>query len=438
MTIYLPEGVGLFRQAFDATCERISGIEKDRIFYELYLELVSCLREHTLVKDFILELEAQSAKRKEESSVAALEALEDGWMRLWKYHRHSLKHRKQLVLIKRVVTAPNEISYSQIYNRILFRMWEFRYFSPFCRFVKEAPRLFRTVQSELNLESIRFDYAYPSREGYFSGKKIVQCKLNKKDKRRKLHKKIFSLRLMDAMPFNRSAERVAYALFSQKIEAIEKTFFIPGQNDYEKRQNMQIMAETNPIFCWDKIQFLKICHALDNASPDLKSFKGRWFSIREAAWKCAEKRCEIEVLLGAKMSFRQKLAPEPSSSLDSLLMFEHQIHRRDYEKHLQSLKNHIHAHLFKVENMKEKAEEDLRLVLPGTQRSSFVIDLASKYWKVHPLANRDEVFNDYCIKCPTSRLLSRERWDQIVRERKLDPRPKEAKKRGPGKKTFQN
>lgn len=138
------------------------------------------------------------------------------------------------------------------------------------------------------------------------------------------------------------------------------------------------------------------------------------------------------------MSFGQKLAPEPCSSIDSFLMCEHQIHRRDYEKHLQSLKNHIHAQLFKIENMKQKAEEDLRSDLPGTQKSSFVIDLASKHWKAHPLANKDEVFNDYCIKCPASRLLSRGRWDQIIRERKLDPRPKEAQKRGPGKKTLQN
>jgi hypothetical protein len=66
-----------------------------------------------------------------------------------------------------------------------------------------------------------------------------------------------------------------------------------------------------------------------------------------------------------------------------------------------------------------------------------VIDLASKYWKQHPSAKQDDVFDDYLIKCPI-KPLSRPRWEQIVRQRKLDPRPPEARKRGKGKKTLQN
>jgi hypothetical protein len=67
-----------------------------------------------------------------------------------------------------------------------------------------------------------------------------------------------------------------------------------------------------------------------------------------------------------------------------------------------------------------------------------VVGLASKYWKNYPFAKHDEVFQDYCIKCPTGKILSRPRWDQIIRARNLDPRPPKEKKRGPGKKTSQN
>lgn len=101
MTIYLPDNISGFRQAFDETCERILSNEQDTAFYTLLIQFVSTLRGHPLLKDSIHNIETEHSQRKQEFNVASLESIEDSWRRLWKYHCKSLKHRKQLANIKR-------------------------------------------------------------------------------------------------------------------------------------------------------------------------------------------------------------------------------------------------------------------------------------------------------------------------------------------------
>lgn len=77
--------------------------------------------------------------------------------------------------------------------------------------------------------------------------------------------------------------------------------------------------------------------------------------------------------------------------------------------------------------------------MPGTLPGNFVVRISKDYWKSHPLAKRDEVFDHYECNCPAQLLLGRERWEQLVRKHKLDPRSeKDKKKRGLGKKTCKN
>ncbi len=441
MTIYLPENIISFRQVFDEFCDHIIQSETDKVFYTRFFQLINRLHKHPLLEAYIVELENELKKQQQEFSIAALEAVEDYWGRLWKYHRHNLKYRKELVKIKRLITSPNEFSYSPLYIRILKKLMEFHINSRFCSSILyEVPILFRKALSDLHFASLQLNHIYPSRKGYFTKRKTKRYKMNKKDKRRILHKKIFNPETKEHhVLFKRFVERLPDALFSPKTIEFEQKFFPSGQNNFEKRQYMQIIAEDSPVFCWGKILFLKQCSLMKEPFLARKSFVGPWALIRDKAWQYAFERGEIEVLLGAKISFGQKQTLDPNSSMDGFLLCEHQIHRKDYEKYLYSLRNHIQVQLFKLENMQPKVESDPKLVLSGTLKEAFVINLASKYWKAHPLAKLDEVFEDYCLNCPKGKLLlSRYRWEQIVRERKLDPRPKDAKKRGPGKKTLQN
>jgi hypothetical protein len=435
MTIYLPQKVATFRQAFDETCERITNNKKDAAFYTLLVGLAGSLQEHHLTKDFIQGFENESAKLKQDFSVASLAALEDSWIRLWKYHRRSFKHRKQLVQIKRIVTKPKEITYSTLYRQISFRMWEFRHFSPFCDAIHEIPKLFKDAQFNIKLGTNQFDYSNSSKALYFAKKMVVPLQLKKKDKLWNFHKKIFTHQFTSTA-FDRPVECLPQALFSPKIEEIEKQFFAPGQNDHEKRQNIIFAAEINPISCWERIQFLKQCFAA-NEPPVSIPFKGRWQTIRDSSWQSAQKRCEAGVLLGAKMALMQKLSPNPCSDVDVFLACEHQIHRKDYEQYIQSLKSHIHHCLLKIEDQQAN-ERNTQGKLPGSQKEWFLIDLAKQYWDENSKAHHDEVFENYLVKCPPDKQLSRDRWNKIIQKNHLDPRSPKDKKRGKGKKTSQN
>lgn len=439
MTFFLPSNPTLFRQPFDEACKRILEAETEVSFYHLFVQFIHLLRGHPLLKEYFGKLENEVAKKKKEFNSAALEALEDNWKGLLRYHHHDFKQRKQLVQIKRIITAPNEISSQPIYLRILSRMWEFRYYSPFCNTIRETENLFRTAKSKRHLRTNVYNYLYPPKTKYFSKRKISPLTLEKKNKYESILKKsIESNHQENPAPLRYSVDCVMTILFSPKIKELDQKFSMPGRNDFEKRQNMQIHAKTDPAYCWERVLFLYQCYTFENKKCSLKWTKGRWEDIREIVWQSALERGDNEVLFHAQMALKQKLSAESSSHIDSFLMCEHQFHRSEFEKYLRSLQHHIHTQLFKIENETGKAVENYSLVLLGTQKASFVIDLASKFWKKYPTAKRDEAFEDYLMNCPSGKILSRPRWDQIVRERKLDPRPAGSKKRGPGKKTLQN
>lgn len=303
MTIYLPEDLVLFRQSFDSACKRILESEIDAAFYALFFQLIENLSLHPLLKEYTFELESSSAKITQEFNSAALEALEDNWTRLWKYHRHNLKKKKQLVLIKRMITKPSEILFTPLYYRILLRLSEFRCKFPFHRCVYEAPRLFRTAELELYSSDLSTHFYEANRKSAILNK-ISRYRLRKKDKCRNLQKKILDTScLSKAIPFTRQVHCISFALNPPKAQAVIKKFSIPGISLQEKRRNMQVMAETNPVFCWERVRFFHQCYAFNNNIPALTPTKGPWKVVREAAWQSALERSATEILSGAKMAF---------------------------------------------------------------------------------------------------------------------------------------
>lgn len=446
MTIYLPENITLFCQTFDEICDRILRSENDAAFYILFVELIVRLREHPLFRDYILGLEVEFAKENQKFNAAALEALEDGWIRLWKYHCHSLNYRKRLVRIKRMITVPDKIAYSTLYLRILFSLTEFRYDSPFCRFINEAPKLFCTAQSKLHLESLLFTYSYPSLEGYFSQRKVIRLKLVKKDKLQHLHRKIFSFGLQEnPRPFKWSAECATSVIDSPKIVEIEKKFAVLLRGDKEKQKNINIMTEISPSFCWGRVRFLQQTYLLNDTVLPVKTIKGRWTSIREDAWQSALERNESLILIRAKMALSQALSAKSDYYSNVFLMPEHQIQRKDYEKYLKSLKNHIQIQLFKMQDEQTtlsttqpivtvpQSEQVLGEENERIERENFVIDHAKKYRIKLPLETHKNMFNNYKTTCPKRLAYALTKWKEIIKNHHLDPRTHEEKKKNSGR-----
>jgi hypothetical protein len=338
MTIYLPENALDFREAFDETCKRILSCEPDSAFYTLILQLIANIQDHSLLKNCFVDLETESEKRQQDFDRSAIEAFEDAWKRLWKYHSYSFKQKKRLARIKGIVTNSKEIISSPLYERILFSLTEFRCNSPIFRLLSDARPIFHNAQSEIDLAVLRFNHRYPSIDKYFANRKIGLCKLSQNKKKGcKLHIYIHSkLDTRNPPHFKWSVEKLPSALFSPMLIKIEQMFAPKGRTEYEKRQNMHGKAETDFVFCWERFRFLKRYSLIGGAFPTLKPFKGSWALIREAAWKSARERCELETILWGKM------LPGQSLSL------EYRIYRKDFEKYLSSLKNHVHAELFKI------------------------------------------------------------------------------------------
>lgn len=443
MTIYLPEKIPLFRQAFDNVCDRILKSEQDETFYARLVQLIINIRTHPLLKNYILELEIENSKQKQEFNKAALAALEDSWKRLLKYHKHNLKHRQQLVLIKRIVTAPTDFQSTPLYNRVCFAMFEFRYNSPIFHLLREAPMLFRKAQLEMQIGPIRATLFSSSQKKTITTRKLTQIKLKERDKLKKLETKIiYPNTNKGSLHFRWSIEELLSALYSPKIIEVGQKFTLKGRNSDEKRRNMYILAEIAPTACWERLNFLNRCYTVKETSLAPKHFKGHWKTIREQAWQSALERCEMQTLLFAKMALGQKHSHIDKNNIDIFLAPEHQIHRRDYERHLKSFQNHVHAYLLKIESEQHECAQnqptsDPHLALPGTQRKAFAIELARGYWKNNPRAKYDEVYGDYLIKCP-KRPLAQTSWERYIRDHKIDPRSKDEKKRSKGKKTLQN
>lgn len=443
MTIFLPQELSLFRQAFDATCERILLSKEDEVFYVLLIDLILKIREHTLLKKTIYQLEDESSKRQKQFSVAAFDAYQVHWKQLWKYHHHNYGQRKILARIKRIVTSSKISSPSSLHCRLKFAIKEFCLYSPFFQLLASTQRLFRIAQYDMQCWINTSKYLISEREGLKTYRKIAFLTVSKQYTRKKLHRKIEQLaKLKDTQKFSWRTEIISTQCLSLSLIKIERNFQLPGENGDQKRRNMHIKAETDITYCWERLRFLEQCYSMPSAPLISRHYPGKWQLVKDIAWDTAWRQCEQEIILWAKRQIQKKLHPSYDplySSFDSMDTFfscENQIHRKDFEMHLKAMQQHIHTQLLIIESsMQSKTEESFGCKLPGTLKSNFVIDLAVKYRKIYPFAKHAEAFEYYQCNCPPQLQLGWDRWYQIILEQKLDPRSLTEKVRGPGKKS---
>ncbi len=122
MTIFLPQEPANFHKAFDKACNRILKSKYDEVFYELLVQLIEKIRELPFFKETFNEFEAEVFKRQLDFSQLSLNCHEYHWKKLWQYHRHDYKHRRQLVQIKRIITHPRRSLSSPLHARLNFAM----------------------------------------------------------------------------------------------------------------------------------------------------------------------------------------------------------------------------------------------------------------------------------------------------------------------------
>lgn len=233
-----------------------------------------------------------------------------------------------------------------------------------------------------------------------------------------------------------------YLVSKKRMDLIAKTS-IQGNNALEKRRTMRALAAIYPSFCWSRMKFFLSCWNFNETISLPQPSKGSWEEIGRTAWNAMWSACDKMVLLGAKMDFNNGL-DDPDHHPSPFVNAEHQIIRKDNEEYLAALKQHLWNHLLQLEQTfaeqkieAEAKEKNPLLTLPGTQRDSFAIELAIKCWKKNPAAKYSEVYEDYLVNCPAGRRLAHSTWERVISKAKIDPRPKDAKVRGEGKKTLQ-
>jgi hypothetical protein len=248
----------------------------------------------------------------------------------------------------------------------------------------------------------------------------------------------FHLRFLSSF---RGTPENGYLVSNKRLDLMTKAS-ISGNDVFEKRSTMRAGAAIDPSFCWSRMKFFLNCWQFNEEVSLPQRAKGSWEETGRTAWNAMWSACDKMVYLSTKMDLDNALS-DPRHQPSPFINAEHQIIRKDYEEYLAALKQHLWNHLLELEqtlaeqnaSVATEEEENPFLELPGTQNKDFVIDLAHKFWTKDPLGKRDAAYEYYCAHCPFSKILQRDRWDQIVRKRKLDHRPREARKRGPGKKT---
>ncbi|HEY4831078.1 MAG TPA: hypothetical protein VIH61_00740 [Waddliaceae bacterium] len=446
MTIYLPDNIQSFRQAFNETCDRILRSEHDETFFKLVINLTAILKGHFLTKDYFEKFENEYSKSRQEYIAMASNILEYNWKKLWQYHRHHYDHRKQLVSIRRIVTAPNAMESPPLYPRALSNMWQFRYSSPFFRCIVEARFLFRTAQSQVNLWPFLGKQFCTDKDQVIKQIKVAVVKLKKNDRKKdKIYQLSAGIKQKETIPdkvpttkkkastlLKRSIEPLS-SLYSPQATRLEQKFGIHGRNSDEKRRHMLSRAETDPFFCLERFRFLEQCLNAPSCLPPLQRPIKRKKKIDQKMWISAFERCEREALWYAKAAFLQQNTS--NQHMDAFVSCEYEIRRKDFEKYLSALKNHIHAYLYQIEKNTQNVDDDPSLALPGTLKEDFVKKIGRKYWKNHPQAKLEDAFLFYQCECPLKFQLKWDRWYQIIREYKIDPRERKDKVRSCGKKT---
>lgn len=319
MTIYLPDNISSFRQAFNETWDRILRSEYDETFFKLILDLTAILKKHSLTKDYFSSFEQEYSKWQQEYIAMASNILEYNWKKLWQYHRHRYKHRKHLLRIKRIVTAPNAIEFSPLYPRAICTMGHFRHFSPFFRCIVEARLLFRTAQSQINSWPFLGKQFCTVKDQVIKHIKVTVVKLKKNDRKKdKIYQlsigikqkemildKVATTRKKSSILLKKSIEPLS-SLYSPQAATFEQKFGIPRRNSDEKRRNMLIRAEINPFFCLERFRFIEQCLNAPNIIQPIQRVAKLKTEINREMWFAAFDRCEREALCYAKAAFLQK------------------------------------------------------------------------------------------------------------------------------------
>jgi hypothetical protein len=402
MTIYFSEDVNHFLPIFNDQYNRILQITDPLIFFSLYFEFIDKLSVNTLLGPALSEAENKSQKEGQKFNALMLKAIDNNLTRLTRYH--SLKYKKKLVAIRKMIRQPDIISRSPLYSRIVSALEQFVRHSPFCKILRKSLQVFETSQEQFDKALKQSCYIRPKQQRYGLEKKIVPVE----NDRLQLSKRIFS-----------SESDQILSLLQKEVEWISPDINL----SFPKPLNANYMTETNMAFCWHKMKFLQKCWLFKDRVQLTQIHKGKWSLIKETAWNVAVETDHKVELLRTKQQITE----------GSLAL------RKNCEELMKSLRNHFHAEVYQIQNNKIKHQEPSLDSRGATQACTDRIEAedritkhAHKYWIDFRLASHPEVFADYKKTNPKNSYAFT-KWKKIIKDHRLDPRTDEEKKQRSGR-----
>lgn len=397
MTIFFSEDITHFLPIFDAQCNRVLQTADPMIFFTLYFEFIDKLNVNALLGPALNGAENKSQKEGQKFNALMLKAIDENLARLTRYH--SLKYKRKLVAIRKMIRQPDIISRSPLYGRIVSALEQFVRHSPFCKILRKSLQVFETSKEQFDKALKKSCYIRPKQQSYGLEKKIVPVE----NDRLQLSKRIFS-----------STSDQILSLLQKEIEWISPDINL----SFPKPLNPNYMKETNMAFCWHEMRFFQKCWLFKDRVQLTQIHKGKWSLIKETAWNAAiETDHKIELLRTKQQIKRGALAL-----------------RKNCEELMKSLRNHVHAEICQIQNNKIE-QQDPSLDSRGSTQACTdriaaedrLIKHAHKYWIDFPLASQPEVFADYKKTNPKDSY-GITKWKNIIKNHQLDPRTEEEKK----------
>jgi hypothetical protein len=407
MTIYLPDEPVLFQSSFDAVFDRLTNPKQKAVFYPLVTELMSCLLANGLFSPYLTDLQEKAERRIQEFSKAALEALDESFDLLARYH--SLSQKKILVRIRMMLTHPHSEYLSSCYHAVLFGLLKFSRKSPFCRRMRKSTALFQELELKLYSISAKSSYRQPYKK-FFA---------KKKDKEQYFCKKPFVIFPPQKHSLlHRKTEWINADLLSRKVDEIHRKFSIPSH------LTIRTLAETNPVFCLQQLMLLQKSWLFNETISLPEAVKGRWQLKKEVAWQSALEISEKLSLSRLQERLKATMSCKEFSEKNELVQGQ-------YTALLHSLKHHLDGQLIKIKNQKAKLLGSGEINLPQQrtpkeqakiEQEISVVSHWENYQQQHPFPVQLKVYRNYRKTCPSSLLLGKTKWLEVVTDRKLDQR----------------
>lgn len=428
--INLPDETQQFEEGLKHAITMVQSSCTGASFLSKYVELIKSLRSNSNTKDWIKNLEEEAQKRTRLFNSVALEVCKNEWLFLWKLNP-TYKCRRILLQVLRSISRGEYSSQSPI-TTACGAFTQLKIISPVMKKINNI----RTIYEQLEQTFFRWENGRRSQ---------VLAEPSQP------HKKIKATLRKNSRMFGVAPKLYVIAdtnLLGRKISAFDSEMCSPKFNqffyDYReqfyppeiKKEFIQTSTELDPVYLWDRLCLLEKIWEYKRPLIERKVLPQRFERDSATVWEKSIEGFIWWTFPTAKnsliSSFEEKTQQNVFRNLP-ILPEEFYFSRGDCSRYLNQVYELVVKNQILVKKQSTEFLPQSRIIdkplSKKEQRTLEVVDHAVKYWNDNPEAKHAEVYHDYRKTRRSGKAYAYETWVKIVRDRELDPRPREKKTR---------